>query len=227
MLNKGRTPEELFSFFAAKKQEDRSYDFILSSMCTEPHPVAIQAHCLFMETNLGDPGLFPGTASLEKLLIERFADLFHAPGAGGYATSGGTESNIQALRLAKAIGHAGRKPNVIVPESAHFSFRKACDILSLEMRKTPLSRDFRMDADAAAELIDRNTIALVGVAGTTEYGVVDPIGGLARSQRHTTCSSTSMRPSAGWSSRFWKNRSPSTSRSPASRPSRSIPTRWA
>ena len=110
-------------------------------MCTLPHSVAVRAHCMFMETNLGDPGLFPGTFSLEKLLISRFATLFHCPDAGGYATTGGTESNIQALRLAKALRHDVAQPNVVLPESAHFSFKKACDILGLEMRKVPLTRD--------------------------------------------------------------------------------------
>jgi tyrosine decarboxylase/aspartate 1-decarboxylase len=183
MLNKGRLEEELFTFLAEKKSGDLEYDFILSSMCTIPHSVAVRAHCMFMETNLGDPGLFPGTMALEKLLIGRFASLFHCEGAGGYATSGGTESNIQALRLAKALRQGVKKPNIVVPESAHFSFRKACDILCLEMRKTPLTKDFRMDAGAAGELVDKNTIALVGVAGTTEYGMVDPIADLARIAR--------------------------------------------
>jgi tyrosine decarboxylase/aspartate 1-decarboxylase len=71
-------------------------------------------------------------------------------------------------------------PNIIVPESAHFSFRKASDLLCLEMRPVPLDRDFRMDADLAAEQIDRNTVCLVGIAGTTEYGMVDPIADLAK-----------------------------------------------
>jgi tyrosine decarboxylase/aspartate 1-decarboxylase len=183
MLNKGLSEEELFTFFAGKKSEDLDYDVILSSMCTVPHSVAVRAHCMFMETNLGDPGLFPGTTSLEYLLIKRFADLFHCPGAGGYATSGGTESNIQALRLAKTLRHDRKKPNVVMPESAHFSFKKACDILCLEMRKASLTRDFRMDAEAAAGLVDKNTIALVGIAGTTEYGMVDPIADLAKIAR--------------------------------------------
>jgi tyrosine decarboxylase/aspartate 1-decarboxylase len=180
MLNKGLSEEELFSWLSQKKREDLDHDFILSSMCTVPHAVAVRAHCMFMETNLGDPGLFPGTTTLEHLLVSRFAALFHCPGAGGYATSGGTESNIQALRLARSLRHDTPAPNVIVPESAHFSFRKACDILCLEMRKVPLTRDYRMDAGKAAELIDRDTIALIGVAGTTEYGMVDPIADLAR-----------------------------------------------
>jgi tyrosine decarboxylase/aspartate 1-decarboxylase len=179
MLNKGRTEEELFAFFAEMKSGDLDYDFILSSMCTIPHSVAVRAHCMFMETNLGDPGLFPGTMALEHLLIRRFGDLFHCPTAGGYATSGGTESNIQALRLAKVRRSDSASPNIIVPDSAHFSFKKACDILGLEIRRVPLTKDFRMDADLAAEQVDTNTIALVGIAGTTEYGMVDPIESLA------------------------------------------------
>ena len=37
-----------------------------------------------------------------------------------------------------------------------------------------------MHADTAAGFIDRNTICLVGVAGTTEYGMVDPIEDLSK-----------------------------------------------
>ncbi len=180
MLNKGLSEGELFTFLARKKSEDLDHACILSSMCTLPHAVAVRAHCMFMETNLGDPGLFPGTMALEQLLIQRFGNLFHCADAGGYATSGGTESNIQALRLARAGHDKTGQPNVIVPDSAHFSFRKACDILGLEMRRVPLKEDYRMNEDLAAEQVDRNTIALVGVAGTTEYGMVDPIRNLAR-----------------------------------------------
>jgi tyrosine decarboxylase/aspartate 1-decarboxylase len=122
--------------------------------------------------------------SLEHLLISRFAELFHCTRAGGYATSGGTESNIQALRLAKVQRSDSASPNVIIPDSAHFSFRKACDILGLEMRRVPLTKDFRMDAGLAAEQVDTDTVALVGVAGTTEYGMVDPIADLAAIARH-------------------------------------------
>jgi len=147
-------------------------------MCTLPHPIAVRVQEMFIESNLGDPGLFAGTAEIETLLIEELGSLLHLPGVCGYATSGGTESNIQALRIAgKAKPVAS--PNVVVPESAHFSFEKACDLLGMEMRTVPSDGGYRMDADAAAGFIDDHTIALVGIAGTTEYGVVDPIDRLA------------------------------------------------
>jgi tyrosine decarboxylase/aspartate 1-decarboxylase len=174
----GCPEEDLFSFLLSKRQEDLGYRNILSSMCTPPHPVAARAHALFLETNLGDPGLFPGTASLEELLVKRLGTLMHHPGAGGYATSGGTESNIQAFRIAKKLKPVA-SPNVVVPASGHFSFQKACDILGLEMRVAPLDKEYRMDAEAADGLIDEKTVALVGIVGTTEYGVVDPVAALS------------------------------------------------
>jgi len=178
MREKGCSREELFSFLARKREEDLGYGRILSSMCTRPHPVALEAEALFAGTNLGDPGLFPGTAGVERLLVERLGVLLHHRGACGFATSGGTESNLQALRMARGLSKA-EHPNVVIPESAHFSFEKACDILCLEIRPVPLDKDLRMDVARAEGLIDGNTICLVGIAGTTEYGMVDPIKALS------------------------------------------------
>jgi tyrosine decarboxylase/aspartate 1-decarboxylase len=174
MRKTGCAEEELFSFLASKRSLDTPFSSILSSMCTPPHPVAVKAHTLFLETNLGDPGLFPGTASLERLLIFRLAELFHGVGACGYATSGGTESNIQALRIAKALSDES-SPNVVLPESAHFSFRKAGEMLGLEIRPIPVRDTFRIDIEDVKEAVDDRTCCLVGIAGTTEYGMVDPI----------------------------------------------------
>lgn len=178
MRSKGIPEEDLFSFFETKKLQDKNHLYILSSMCTLPHPVAVKAHALFMETNLGDPGLFPGTASLERMLISRIGTLFHNPDACGYATTGGTESNIQALRIARATAGIA-SPNVVIPESAHFSFKKACDMIGVEMRTVPLTRDYRVDCDRYMDSIDSNTCCMVGIAGSTEYGMVDPIRDLA------------------------------------------------
>jgi tyrosine decarboxylase/aspartate 1-decarboxylase len=178
MRESGSSEEDLFSFLSSKKQEDRGYRKVLSSMCTVPHPVAVRAHMMFMETNLGDPGLFRGTAAIERMLVEQLGSLMHHPGAGGYATSGGTESNLQALRIARKLRNVA-SPNIVVPESAHFSFEKACDILSMELRTVPCDDRYRMDTEYLDASIDRNTACIVGIAGTTEYGVTDPIAHLS------------------------------------------------
>jgi tyrosine decarboxylase/aspartate 1-decarboxylase len=178
MREQGCPEEELLAFLSAKLEEDQDHRYILSSMCSYPHPVAVKVHDLFMGTNLGDPGLFPGTASIERLLVQRLGTLFHHPGACGYATSGGTESNIQALRIARAMSERDRV-SVVLPESAHFSFAKACGMLGLAVRPVPADKGFRMDPVRVQEAIDRDTCAVVAVAGTTEYGMVDPIPEIA------------------------------------------------
>ena len=37
---------------------------ILGSMCTEAHPFAKEVYMRFLDSNLGDPGLFKGTKSV-------------------------------------------------------------------------------------------------------------------------------------------------------------------
>ncbi|BAI60471.1 L-tyrosine decarboxylase [Methanocella paludicola SANAE] len=157
------------------------YERVLSSMCTTPHPIAIKAHKEFIVSNLGDPRLFPGTASLEHACIGMLGELLHLPSAVGYITTGGTESNIQALRTARQLKHVDPgKANIVLPESAHYSFDKAAQMLGVSLRRTPLDDEMKADMDAMAGLVDKNTIALVAVAGTTEFGQVDPIPAISK-----------------------------------------------
>jgi tyrosine decarboxylase/aspartate 1-decarboxylase len=151
-------------------------------MCTCPHPVAVKAHEQFVRANLGDPKLFPGTAEIERVCVAMMGDLLHLPAAPGYITTGGTESNIQALRAAvQKHGHVDRaKANIVVPDSAHYSFQKASQLLGVKLRRAPLDDRLRADPTEMAALVDKHTVALVAVAGTTEFGQVDPVEEIGR-----------------------------------------------
>lgn len=165
------------------RAKDIPYSRVLSSMCTVPHPVAVEAHKLFIETNLGDPGIFCGTRELEDKLIGILGELLHNPSARGYICSGGTEANIQGIRAARNIMRKKKKinkPNIVIPKSAHFSFEKIGDILGVEIRRAELDSDYRVDVCSVESLIDENTIAIVGIAGTTELGQIDPIEELSK-----------------------------------------------
>ena len=48
---------------------------ILGSMCTEAHPFAKEVYCKFLDTNLGDPGLFKGTKQIEDKVIKSIGEL--------------------------------------------------------------------------------------------------------------------------------------------------------
>ena len=158
---------------------NRGYDRVLSSMCTYPHPVAVRAHIEHIHTNLGDPNLFPEIAAFERRAITILGGFLGAADAVGYITSGGTESNIQAVRASKLISGT-RKPNIVVPESAHQSFEKARDFTGVEVRQANLDEQYAVDVSAVDELVDENTICIVGIAGTTALGAIDPILALAQ-----------------------------------------------
>jgi len=44
------------------------------------------------------------------------------------------------------------------------------DLLGIEVRKADLDSDFKVDIGSVESLIDDNTAALVGIAGSTEFG---------------------------------------------------------
>jgi tyrosine decarboxylase/aspartate 1-decarboxylase len=160
-----------------QRAEPQDFSRVLSSMCTQPHPAARDAAERFLATNPGDPGTYEAVAKLERRAIDLLGQVAGLDDAAGYVASGGTEANIQAVRLARNRAST-RDPNFVAPESAHFSFRKAADVLGVELRTAPLE-DYRANLDAVAELIDDDTVLVVGVAGTTEYGRVDPIPAIA------------------------------------------------
>jgi len=194
MNEQGLSEKEVLSLLKEAKSEDTDYYRVLSSMCTHPHPIGVEAHSLFIEANLGDLGLFPGTHGFEKEVISMLGELLHAPSLRdsgkfsdaefcGYLTTGGTESNIQAIRAMKNLS-AQRKPritnpNIVIPDSAHFSFDKIANMLGMEIRRAALDSEFRVDLASVEKLTDENTIGLVGIAGNTEFGQVDPIEDLS------------------------------------------------
>lgn len=151
---------------------------ILCSMCTKPHPLAEKAHRLFLDSNLGDPGLFPGSVQLEQEVVADLAGLLHGENCVGHVASGGTAANLTALWAARNMAHVS-EPEVVLPESAHFSFTKICGILGLKPVYAGLDRYFQVDPRLVKECISERTVAVVGTAGTAELGVVDPIEKLA------------------------------------------------
>jgi tyrosine decarboxylase/aspartate 1-decarboxylase len=157
------------------REKDIHFDSskILGSMCTKPHPIAVKAFEMFIETNLGDPALFPGTREIEKKLIEIMKDLVNAPSdATGLVVSGGTEGNINAIRIAKLLS---KKRKIILPEGAHFSFQKVASLMNIDLEFVRLDEHYCTDVNELEAAIDKDTAAVVAVAGSTELGTVDNI----------------------------------------------------
>jgi len=150
---------------------------ILGSMCSEPHPIARIAYERFLDTNLGDPGLFPGTKQMERQYISFIQSLLHAPpSSAGHIVSGGTEGNITAMWLAKQLSGNNE---IIIPASAHFSFQKIASLMDMKLKPIPLTKSYTMDVSNIKRKINTKTAAVVGIAGSTDLGTIDPIQEIA------------------------------------------------
>jgi tyrosine decarboxylase/aspartate 1-decarboxylase len=180
MQDKGLSRKTVLAELRKFWEQDLRYEDgrILCSMCTAPHRVAKTAQRLFSSSNLGDPGLFPGSLRLEKEVIQKLAELLNGPSSVGFLVSGGTEANLLALLAARNMANVSN-PEVVLPESAHFSFTKTCDLMGLKAVHASLDSAYRVDPSSVEKCITKNTVAVVGTAGTAELGAVDPIDKLS------------------------------------------------
>ena len=177
MLKQGLKKREILKILEKKLRSDYSYDSysILGSMCTKPLDIGIEIYEKYVSKNLGDPGLFLGTAALEKELVSEIGKLFGGSNILGTLTTGGSEANLIALRIAKKLKPNIKCPEIILPTSAHVSFDKAADMLGIKLRKVNLKESYNFDLNHFESLINRNTCGVVGIAGSTSLGLVDPI----------------------------------------------------
>jgi tyrosine decarboxylase/aspartate 1-decarboxylase len=162
------------------KKKDFSFSTgrILGSMCTMPHPIAQEAYARFLDTNIGDSGLTPGTNMIEQQFLSFIKTMLHAPvTARGHSVSGGTEGNISAMWIAKQL--TGKR-EILVPSSGHFSFQKIASLLDVKIRTIPLTKEYIMDVTALKQMISDKTAAVVGIAGSTDLGTIDPITEIAQ-----------------------------------------------
>ncbi len=182
MRAQGLSASEIKAKLSAAKANDLQYSSgkILSSMCTAPHPAAKRARQMFIESNLGDAKLFPGSAQLEKEVVVSLTELLHGRDSStGFIVSGGTEANLLALYAARNAAKT-KTPEVVVPESAHFSFEKICDLLKVKLVRARVGEEFKVDVTDVEAKVNTDTVAIVGSAGSAELGTVDPIEALAK-----------------------------------------------
>jgi aromatic-L-amino-acid/L-tryptophan decarboxylase len=96
------------------------------------------------------------------------------PGLHGHLEDGASFGTMAALAAAR-----GAKPGagvVVCSEHAHSSVAKACRLLGLESRATPVDEAFRLIPDAM-DLTD--ACAVVATIGTTSTSSIDPVGPIA------------------------------------------------
>jgi aromatic-L-amino-acid/L-tryptophan decarboxylase len=143
----------------------------------------------------GLAGFTPAAVALEQSVLRWLTELFDLPErAQGVLLSGGSAANLTALVAAreKHAGDRADRATVYVGEHAHASVRKAARIAGIPARNTRVCGSVdgaRLDPEAVRVAIKQDLadgltpIAIVGAAGTTNAGAVDPLGELARLAR--------------------------------------------
>lgn len=174
-----------------------------------PLPIGVWADALAsaLNQNAGAWRNGPTSAMIETRVMRWLCQLVgYGEASFGTLASGGSEANLIALKCARdnchnAIIHKGIRfaPADLViyaSEQCHYSLEKSADILGLgrdNLRKIATDERFHIQPEVLRAEIERDRGAgrmpccVVGVAGTTSTGVIDPLEELAVIARENGC----------------------------------------
>jgi glutamate/tyrosine decarboxylase-like PLP-dependent enzyme len=172
----------------------------LGLITPSPTPAGVLADLVASALNQ-NPGAYsigPGAVALERRVVRWLCELAgFGVGSGGQLTSGGMMANFIGLKLARDAVSGDRAQRegvrerwaVYTSEERHVSVDKAVDAVGLgreSLRALPTDANYqlRMDALEKAIAADRSLgvrpLAVVGLAGTTNLGAVDPLGAIRK-----------------------------------------------
>ncbi len=137
----------------------------------------------FAHVNVLQRDMCPSATRFEGEIIAMTLDMLNAGSIdatepAGMVTSGGSASILHAVLAYRERGRSRGidRPNIVKPETGHPAFDKAGHLLGVEVRRAAVDPETaRADLSAVADLVDQNTIALVGSATNYGYGTIDPI----------------------------------------------------
>ncbi len=167
---------------------------------------ALAAEVLISATNqsLDSWDQSPVATFLEQRLVNWLTQEFGYPAsADGTFTSGGTQSNLMGMLLARdyycqthlhwsikehGLPATARRFRILCSQVAHFTVKQAAAVLGLgEQAVVPVATDehYRLSPQAMEQQLqsllaeDLIPIAMVATAGTTDFGSIDPLPELA------------------------------------------------
>jgi glutamate/tyrosine decarboxylase-like PLP-dependent enzyme len=149
-----------------------------------------QAYGHFSYVNVLQRDMCPSQTRFESEIIAMTLDMLHGDAARarglepcGVIGSGGSESIISAIYTHREWGRAAKgitAPEMILPETAHVAFDKGAHYFGVKVIAAPVDPATTLvDVDFVRRHVSRNTVLLVGSAGSYPYGTIDPIGELS------------------------------------------------
>lgn len=136
-------------------------------------------------TNPLHPDVFPGINKMEAEIVRMVCNLFHGDSDScGTLTTGGTESIILAIKAYRDYGQKVKgikRPEIIVPRTAHAAFEKGARMLAMRIKFIEVDKvTFKVNVGAMKKAITSDTVMLVGSACQYPHGIIDPIEEIAQ-----------------------------------------------
>ncbi|XP_011641639.1 sphingosine-1-phosphate lyase, partial [Pogonomyrmex barbatus] len=131
-------------------------------------------------TNPLHPDIFPGICKMEAEVVRIACHLFNGDKEScGTMSSGGTESILLACKAYRDYAREVKnikKPEIVMPITAHAAFDKAAQYLNIKLRVIPVNpNSYTVSIQTMKRAITKNTIMLVGSAPNFPYGTMDNI----------------------------------------------------
>ncbi len=155
-----------------------------------------EVYALCSQSNPLHSDLWPSTSKYEAEIVSMTAHMLGAAGGEGQGdpetevcgcvSSGGTESILLAMKAYRERAREVRgirRPEMVVPTTAHAAFHKASTYFGIKLVTVPVGSDCRADVVATRRAINRRTAVVVGSAPAFPHGVVDPIEELSELAR--------------------------------------------
>ncbi len=149
-----------------------------------------RVYALYSQANPLHADLWPSITKFEAEIVAMTAAMLGGDDSRdpvcGTLSSGGTESILLAMKTYRDRARAEkglRRPEMVVPVTAHAAFDKAAEYFDIKIVKIPVDRHYRADVRAAARAVNRRTVVLVGSAPSFPHGMVDPIAELSELAR--------------------------------------------
>ncbi|MGC8565664.1 MAG: aminotransferase class V-fold PLP-dependent enzyme [Thermoplasmata archaeon] len=134
---------------------------------------------LYSQTNALHPDIWPSLTKFEREIVAMSSSLMHGnENVRGAVSSGGTESILLAIKTYRDYFREKKgitEPEIILPETVHPAFLKACDYFSIKPVFSELDNKYRADIEKVKEKINDHTIGIVGSAPNFPFGTYDPI----------------------------------------------------
>jgi len=159
--------------------------YVFDTGLAELDELVAQAARAMLPVNGLDPTAFTSVAHLEREVVAFVKGIVHGgEDVVGNATTGGTESNLLAVKTARDVyraTHPGAgQPRIVLPVTAHGTFRKAAQYFDLTPDLVDCRADGSVDPAAVIGRLGDDVAVVVASAQSYPFGLLDPVAEVAQ-----------------------------------------------